>query len=223
VIKRIELVAGILMLIIEACTFVAPTIPALTGTVPPTLTALPTSTPTPSMLPTDTRTSTAEPRPSETQIPVPNSTFSEIPATVTAETLPFETPTPTPTPTISCETDTASVILSASAESLKVGDAVKVTVRVNNEGCVPLGLPQYRLYVQTDGPVSIFTPNKLEPVVHYLAVGSGQSDLAEFDLTAVASGQATLTASVSYEVHLAVGAYWGMSSTREPLIIIVAP
>jgi hypothetical protein len=112
--------------------------------------------------------------------------------------------------------------LSASAESLKVGDTVKVTVRVNNEGCVALGLPQYRLYVQTDAP-EIFTSDKLEPVVHYLAVGSGQSDSAEFDLTAVGGGQATLTASVSYEVHLAVRAYWGMSSTREPLTITVSP
>ena len=96
-------------------------------------------------------------------------------------------------------------------------------MRLNNEGCVALGLPQYRLYVQTDGPESIFTPDHLEPVVHYLAVGSGQSDSVEFDLTAVAGGQATLTASVSYEVHLAAGAYWGMSGTREPLTITVVP
>jgi hypothetical protein len=220
-IKRIALVVGILMLIIESCTFATPPIPVLTGIAQPTRTGLPTNTPTPSMLPTDTPTSTVEPQPSETQTPVPIPTFSALPGTSTTEPLPSETPTPTPTS--SCETDTASVVLSASAESLKVGEAVKVTVRVNNEGCVPLGLPQYRLYVQTDGPESVLAPDHLEPVVHTLAVGSGQSDSAEFDLTAVAGGQARLTASVSYEVHLVVGAYWGMSGSGEPLTITVIP
>src|SRR6266542_2231523 len=66
---------------------------------------------------------------------------------------------PTLTATLSCERDTASVLLSESAESLKVGDIVKITVTVNNEGCVALGLPQYRLYIQSDKPESILNPD----------------------------------------------------------------
>jgi hypothetical protein len=189
-----------LMLINAACTPALSPILASTATVRPTLTALPTSTPTPTELPTDTSTPTVELQPSET-------------------------PSPTLTATLSCERDTASVLLSASAESLKVGDTVKITVTVNNEGCVALGLPQYRLYIQSDRPESILNPDHPEPVEHYLAVVPGQSDSAEFDLTAVASGQATLTASVSYEVHLGYPgpAYWGYSGTIAPLIITVAP
>ena len=53
---------------------------------------------------------------------------------------------------LACERETASVLLSAFTESFKVGEAVKVTVTVNNEGCVALGLPQYRLYIQSDEP-----------------------------------------------------------------------
>jgi hypothetical protein len=60
--------------------------------------------------------------------------------------------------------------------------------------------------------------------VHSLGVHPGQSDAAEFDLTAAASGQATLTATVGYEVHLGFPgpAYWGATGTNTPLIIMVA-
>lgn len=195
-----ELITGILMLIIGACTPGPSSIPA-TGTIlSPTVTASLTNTSTPTVTPTDTSTPTIEPQPSEI-------------------------PSPTPTSTLACERETASVLLSVSTENAKVGDRVKVTVTVNNEGCLTLGLPQYRLYVQSDGPQSIFTPENPEPVVHSLGVDPGQFDAAEFDLTAVSSGQATLTAMVSYEVHLGYPgpAYWGSTGTREPLIIAVAP
>lgn len=133
------------------------------------------------------------------------------------------TATPTPTPTLSCYHDTASLKLSASAGSLEVGDTVRVTVTLNNEGCVALGEPLYRLRIQTDKPEPVFTPSVPEPVVHYLAVAPGQSDSAEFDLTAVTSGQGTLTADASYEVHLGYPgpAYWGYAVTRNPLTITV--
>jgi hypothetical protein len=135
-----------------------------------------------------------------------------------------ETPTSRPTPTISCETHAASVVLAASAESLKVGDTVIVTATLNNRGCAALGLPQYRLYIQSDGPESVLAPDNPEPMTHYLEVAPEHSDTAEFDLQAVADGEAILTASVSFEVHLGYPepAYWG-SSSGEPLLITVAP
>jgi hypothetical protein len=196
--------------------------------------------------PTDTPTPTVGLQPSETQSLIISPTFT-VPIVITPpmrkpprtkipvgtpiattepppSATPSETPSPTPTPTQVCESETASALLSVSAQSLKVGDAVKVTVRVNNEGCVALGLPQYRLYIQSDVPLSIFSPEQPDPVVHYLALQPGQSDSTEFDLLAVASGQATLTGSVSYEVHLGYPgpAYWGYRETA-PLFIAVEP
>jgi hypothetical protein len=241
--RRTGLVIGILMLIIGACTPGPSSILATTTIMLPTVTASLTNTSTPTVTPTDTSTPTIEPQPSETQSPSPTFTFSVPLATVlptrraartktptdtptaTVELQPSEIPSPTPTPTLACERETASILLSVSTENAKVGDSVKVTVTVNNEGCLTLGLPQYRLYVQSDGPQSMFTPENPEPVVHYLGVDPGQFDAAEFDLTAVSSGQATLTAMVSYEVHLGFPgpAYWGAIGTREPLIIAVAP
>ena len=140
------------------------------------------------------------------------------------EPLPSETPTSLATPMISCETHSASVVLAASPENLKVGDKVTVSVTLNNSGCAALGLPQYRLTVQSDGPGSILAPENPEPMIHYLAVAPDQSDKAEFDLLAVADGQAIFTASVSFEVHLGYPgpAYWG-SSSGESLLITVAP
>ena len=188
-----------LMFVIAACTPAGPS-NSVPLTVPPSIRASSTSTATSSPSPTGTLTHAVELQPSET-------------------------PSLTPTPTLACERETASVVLSASAESLKVGDATKVTVTVSNEGCVALGLPQYRLYMQSDNAQSIFAPASPEPVVHSLAVAPGQSDSTVFELTAVASGQATLTATVSYEVHLGYPgpAYWGMTGSNQPLILIVAP
>ena len=243
--KHTPLLVGVLILILGACARAQPAISEPPSTLPPTLVTLegsPTSTLTPVEAQTDTPSPTVEIAPSETQVPVviptlPPLTLVTVRPTETPSRarIPTDTPTattdlppsetPFPTPTLACERETASVVLSASSENVQVGDTIKVTVTVNNEGCVILGLPQYRLYVRSDGNQSIFTPENPEPVVHYLGVGLGQSDAAEFELIAVAGGQATLTATVSYEVHLGYPgpAYWGMTATREPLSITVIP
>jgi len=132
---------------------------------------------------------------------------------------------PTPTPTLACEMHTASMMLAASVTVLEVGEAITVTVTLSNEGCATLGMPQYWLGVASVEEESIFDPSEPEPVVHYLAVSPGQSDMAEFVLRAVKSGQATLTASASFEVHLGYPgpAYWAGSNTKEPLIVTVKP
>jgi hypothetical protein len=139
--------------------------------------------------------------------------------------VPTPTPTPTNTPTLTptptCETHTASVALTASAERIQVGETVGVTVTLDNQGCVALGMPQYQLNIK---PGTLFAQTGSEPVVHYLSVAPGQSDTAAFELEAVASGRARVMASTSFEVHLGdTGpAYWG-NSAGGPLFIEVAP
>ena len=144
--------------------------------------------------------------------------------TVTSVVQASATPLSDPTPPLVCDHDTASLVLSTNAKNLKIGDPLKVTATLSNDGCVALGLPQYRLYIQSEETQPIITPAAPEPVVHYLAVSPGQQDSVEFTLTAGASGQATLTVVVSYEVHLGYPgpAYWGGASS-EPLVIPVAP
>jgi hypothetical protein len=132
------------------------------------------------------------------------------------------------TPTFSCKNSTYptvySAILSVSAKSLKVGDSVKVTVTLNNESCVSAGEPEYHLYIES-GPKYIFYPNIPERVVHALAVAPGQADTAEFDLRAIASGQATLSATVDYEVNIGDPGtetwYRERSGTGKSLITVV--
>lgn len=143
--------------------------------------------------------------------------------TATIKPTPSDTPTPEPTDTPVCEHETASLLLTVSAENVKVGETVKVTIMLNNEGCLALGLPQYDLRIQPDGQ-AIFEPGDPPQVTHSLAVAPGQSDTVEFDITAVGEGQIGLTASVSYEVHLGYPgpAYWGYKSSGEPLIVTAA-
>ena len=239
-IKPTLLFFGVLMLIIGACTPAQPSSAEPTATVPPMrLTGSATNTLTPVTSRTDTPSPTAEIPPSETQLPAVTPTFPPIPpvtvrptkrpsrtkvptGTITATAQPLSSETPSLTPTLACRKETASVVLSASTESVQVGDTIKVTVTLNNEGCVGLGIPLYRLYIQSDGAQPIFTPENPEPVVHSLRVAPGHSDSAEFGLIAAAGGQAVLTATVSYEVHLDYP-YWGMAGTKEPLRITVAP
>lgn len=123
-----------------------------------------------------------------------------------------------------CETHTASMTLSATVTTLEVGEVITVTATLANEGCVGLGIPQYRLYVESDELQPIFDCNNPEPVVHYLRIAPRESDKAEFVLQVVGPGQVMLRASASFEVHLGYPgpAYWGSSSSG-PLVITVTP
>lgn len=149
-------------------------------------------------------------------------TASQSPVTTqTAPPVRRETAASISSPSPVCETHTASVTLSASHMTVNVGDTFKVTVTLNNEGCLALGVPQYVLYASTTGsPVTATNP---KPIVHYLAVDPGQSDSAEFTLQTVAPGSVEFTASASFEVHLGYPgpAYWGNSTSREPLRVLV--
>lgn len=245
--KRAALIFCLLMLAIGSCTPSAPEAPVETATMSVSPTASSTNAPTQTATSTNTSTpTTTQPPPSETQtatlIPVfvvpsattkpkrkksPDDEPPPVPTDTATETLtatPEITDTPTPTLILTCDHETAFAFLSVSTENLKVGDTVTVTVTLKNEGCVNLGLPQYRLRIQPDGPDPIFSPENPEPVVHYLSVRPGESDSQEFVLTAVASGGATLSGSASFEVHLGYPgpAYWGYAGTA-PLSLTVVP
>ncbi|MEW6242595.1 MAG: hypothetical protein AB1564_17475 [Chloroflexota bacterium] len=82
-------------------------------------------------------------------------------------------------------------------------------------------MPQYGLRIQVEGDELIFDPQPPQPIVHYLSVRQGDTDVVEFYLTAIASGQAVITASVSYEVHLENGlAYWGYRSAKSHVMAV---
>ena len=177
------------------------------------------------MTPTATPFVVIEPSASLTSVVTPITSPTQTAVGAVTEVLtPSTPPVASPTPTIACERDTASLALSASAMTLKKGDAVTVTATLMNGGCVGLGLPQYRLYVQAEGTEPILTPDKPAPIVHELAVAPGRSDATTFSLRAVSAGRVTLKASASYEVHLGYPgpAYWGNVSSQS-LVIAVTP
>ena len=177
------------------------------------------------MTPTDTPVVVIEPSAGLTTVVTPIAGPSKTAAGAVTEVLtPSTPPVAGPTPAIACETDTASMALSASAVTLKMGEAVTVTATLMNQGCAGLGLPQYRLYVEAEGKEPILTPDKPAPIVHQLAVAPGRSDATAFSLRAVGAGRVTLKASSSYEVHLGYPgpAYWGNASSQS-LVINVSP
>lgn len=124
-----------------------------------------------------------------------------------------------------CTTHTASMTLEPTATTLEVGDLVTVTATLVNHGCGMLGLPQYRLSVQSAETQPIFEPANPEPVTHYLGISRGQSDTAQFVLQALRPGQTTLSASASFEVHLGYPgpAYWSSSSAGPRVITVLPP
>lgn len=134
----------------------------------------------------------------------------------------FTPPPPTDGSPPYCRPAEASVDLSASATTLKVGQAVSVTMTLANGDAseAKLGLIQYSLEVR---PAGVLTSD-VGPVEHRLTLEPGQSDEAEFVLYASTPGQAMLTGLTSYEMH-ALDYSWGSwSGCRTwPLEIIVAP
>ena len=114
--------------------------------------------------------------------------------------------------------------IDAGTRTLQVGDQLSVEVVLLNSGSMDLGLPQYRLSVDPEQERLIVEPQRPEPVVHYLGVIPGQSDVADFLLEAVRPGEVVLCASVSFEVHLDYPgpAYWDAVSAA-PVRIVVLP
>ncbi len=75
-----------------------------------------------------------------------------------------------------CQSHTSHMTIAATAATLQVGKTVTVTATLFNDGCVGLGIPQYRLYVRSDEPGPVFSPDAPEPAGHYPGEGPGPSD-----------------------------------------------
>ncbi len=211
---------------------------ALSGCVP-LQTAGGVSTPDNSLRPTLSFLETAAARPQET--PTATAANPSVPPTGSTETppqaaltpLPVEQPSLIPTgdaspdssqpgPTPTCPADDSKMVLTVPKTAIKVGETIVVKVVLKNTGCVSLGIPQYRLAILNDEGKPIFSPDKPEPVIHYLAVAPGTSDEVTFTLQAVHPGKATFSAMASFEVHMGYPgpAYWGASGS-DPLVIQV--
>jgi hypothetical protein len=131
-----------------------------------------------------------------------------------------------------CQTHQESLQVSASSSEIAAGEPVTLTISLQNEGCLALGLPQYRLYIEPvpvqplpgepilAGP--IFEPANPAPVVHSLAVPPGGSDTAEFVLLTLRPGSARISAMASFEIHLGYPgpAFWA-SAASSPVLVRV--
>ena len=122
-----------------------------------------------------------------------------------------------------CNRHKARVTLSSTSRSVRVGETVTVTAELSNIGCAMIGLPKYTLAVDSTGR-SVLEPGAPEPVEHSLAISTGESDSAGFALVAANPGSATLSLSVSFEVHLDYPgpAYWSSAGSRR-LKVTVEP
>jgi hypothetical protein len=122
-----------------------------------------------------------------------------------------------------CAGQSPVVTITPARPTAQVGETITVTVILTNEGCDDAGLPQYRLWAEPRDAASLFEPAQIEPVVHSRAVGQHQTDSADFALRAVAIGEQAFGASVSYELHTAQGATWGMASAPPITITVQEP
>ena len=119
-----------------------------------------------------------------------------------------------------CANQSAVVTIAPGAQSAQIGETITLTVILANNSCDTLGLPQYRLWAEPRDAASLFEPAQIEPVIHSRAVAQQQTDSADFALRAVAAGEQGFGASVSYELHIAQGATWGLA-TASPITITV--
>lgn len=122
-----------------------------------------------------------------------------------------------------CAGGSPVVTIAPAKLSAQVGETITVTVILSNDGCDDAGLPQYRLWTEPREAASLFEPAQIEPVVHTRAVKQHETDSADFALRAISAGAQAFGASVSYEVHTAQGATWGMASARPVTITVEGP
>jgi hypothetical protein len=198
----------------SATSTVAPS-ETVTSTITSTVTLTFTETLTPSLTPTIYIPPPAQ-RPTRKAHRQPTDTATATaPATIT--------PSPTGEPWPTCDHETTSLVLSAVADTVKVGDNVQVTVILDNIGCTMIGMPQYSLSNTPDRIGPVLTPDVPDPVSHSDVLYPGRTDMVEFTLTAEAAGQATLTAVVSYQVDRGTGLHNQGGTSTEPLVITVTP
>jgi uncharacterized repeat protein (TIGR01451 family) len=124
-----------------------------------------------------------------------------------------------------CEGHAATMTVAPSATVMELGETVKVTALLANVGCADLGLPEYKLHVRSDGVPPILQASPPAPILHQVGIAPGTSDRAEFVLRAMQTGQAELSARVSFEVHLGYPgpAYWSGTSSVPVTITVLPP
>ncbi len=154
--------------------------------------------------------------------PAPSRTSATATATGIPPSAPAKAPVDAATATPACETHTAGVSLSVAPENPKVGEILTITAALRNEGCAMLGIPQYRLSINSPASQSLLAPPKQATVTHSAGLGRGETDTAAFVTRAVAAGQATAAVFVSFEVHLGYPgpAYWGSAAEELPITIV---
>ena len=122
-----------------------------------------------------------------------------------------------------CTTHTASVETGLSADEIKVGEELTVTIILRNTGCLSLGLPQFTLIIEQDENIIVF--ENPAPVVHSLGVPPGGQDKAVFLLEARAAGEIQFKPLVSFEVHVDYPgpAYWGAANGPSAPFRVIPP
>mgnify|MGYP000420058226 CR=1 FL=1 len=121
-----------------------------------------------------------------------------------------------------CTTHTTGMTLTLSTLNLHVGDTFVATATLANEGCAPIGLPQYTLWLG-HGPNSVLTATSPMKVVHTLGLDYGQSDVITFTLKAIGGGTTEINVFASFEVHTDMGAYWGADATGPTIVTVPFP
>jgi len=119
-----------------------------------------------------------------------------------------------------CASQSAVVTIAPGAQSAQIGETITLTVILANNSCDTLGLPQYRLWAEPRDATPLFEivgANNHSPL---RSVAQQQTDSADFALRAVTAGEQGFGASVSYELHTAQGATWGLA-TASPITITV--
>ena len=140
-----------------------------------------------------------------------------VDATATAT----ESPTPTETSFPTCNQST-DMTLAFSNPAPQLGDRITVTAVLTNTGDCLMGLPLYGLRIDNPNAVAVFWESDHE-VYNGRAIYGGQADTAEFVIVIANTGNYTVSAYVSYEVHVGYPgpAYWG--GTRTTPVSVTVP
>jgi hypothetical protein len=120
---------------------------------------------------------------------------------------------------LTCTTHTTGMTLTLSPLKPRVGDTFVATATLANEGCGLVGLPLYRLMVESE-PAEMLVPQSPTSAPHTLGLGPGNSDVMTFTLKAVNAGLARINVSASFEVHVDGGAYWSTDATGPSIVTV---
>jgi hypothetical protein len=124
-----------------------------------------------------------------------------------------------------CERSNVTVVLSATATTLEVGEKVTITLTVSNLGCALVERPSFFLQGQSGQGQKLVeeAPGTAEILDLPDSVAVGESGAVQFVYRAAEPGSVFLKGSVKYRVHLAGSQETSLESFSEPLWITVCP